>query len=97
LPGYGSVARWYAIAAQDVGRDSEAICFADPIKIFETIGRDTGWITASTVFAKKEEFDPPRILLVSEILFNEEFFLTKVQNIYKDFIVIKYFLLQFSE
>jgi 6-phosphofructokinase 1 len=84
-PGYGSVARWCAIATQDLGRDTESIYSSDPIRIFETIGRDTGWITASTALAKKEEMDAPHILLIPEVAFNKESFLNKVQNIYNRF------------
>ncbi len=41
-PGYGSIGRWLAIATMDAGRDTEAIHTSDPIKIVETMGRDTG-------------------------------------------------------
>ena len=41
-PGYGSVGRWLAIATMDSGKDTEGIYTADPIKIIETTGRDTG-------------------------------------------------------
>ncbi|HET8679538.1 MAG TPA: 6-phosphofructokinase, partial [bacterium] len=41
-PGYGSVARWLAIAVRDAGLDTEAIGVVDTVKIIETMGRNTG-------------------------------------------------------
>ncbi len=83
-PGYGSVARWYAIATQDVGKDIEAIYTTDSVKVLETIGRDTGWVTAATALAKKEELDAPHLLLIPEVPFKKELFLNKVQDIFNE-------------
>ena len=75
-PGYGSVARWLAVSVRDAGLDTEAIYTSDTIKIVETMGRNTGWITASTVLARQEENDAPHIILLPEIPFNREKFLS---------------------
>jgi len=73
-PGYGSVARWLAVSVRDAGLDTEAIYTSDTIKIVETMGRNAGWITASTALAKQEEKDAPHIILLPEIPFNRERF-----------------------
>ncbi len=44
-PGHPSVARWLAVSVREAGLDTEAIGTADPVKVIETMGRDTGWVT----------------------------------------------------
>jgi len=83
-PGYGSIGRWLAIATMDSGKDTEGIYTADPIKIIETMGRDTGWVVATTSLAKQTEVDPPHLIYFPEISFSFEKFLKDVQMIYHD-------------
>ncbi len=82
-PGYGSVARFNAIATRDAGRDTDAIYTSDPIKIIETMGRNTGWITASTALAKEDENDAPHLIYLPETPFIAEDFLEDVLTVYK--------------
>lgn len=79
-PGYGSVGRYIAIATMDCGRDNESIYTSDTVKVIETMGRNTGWITATAGLGKKDEEDPPHIMLFPEIPFEEERFLAKVEQ-----------------
>src|SRR3990167_2637994 len=65
-PGYGSVARWLAISVRDAGLDTEAIYTSDTVKIIETMGRNAGWITASTALAKEREDDAPNLIYLPE-------------------------------
>lgn len=81
-PGYGSIGRWLAIATMDAGRDTEGIYTADPIKIIETMGRDTGWVAATTSLAKEKEEDAPHLIYFPEIPFQLEKFLKDVQKTY---------------
>ena len=77
-PGYGSVARWLAIATRDAGLDTEAIGIVDNVKVIETMGRNTGWITAATAMAKENEDDAPHLIYLPEKPFEEENFLADV-------------------
>ena len=81
-PGYGSVARWLAIATRDAGRDTEAIGVVDNVKIIETMGRNTGWITAATALAKDSEESAPHLIYLPERPFNKEKFLADVDRVY---------------
>jgi len=81
-PGYGSVARFNAIATRDANLDTEAIYTSDTIKIIETMGRDTGWITASTALAKETEEGGPHLIYLPERPFIEDQFLTDVKDVY---------------
>ncbi|MBT9139575.1 MAG: Pyrophosphate--fructose 6-phosphate 1-phosphotransferase [Dehalococcoidia bacterium] len=83
-PGYGSVARWVAIATRDAGLDTEAIGIVDKVKVIETMGRDTGWITAATALAREGDKDAPHLIYLSERPFIKERFLEDVERIYKD-------------
>lgn len=84
-PGYGSVARWNAIATKDAGRDTEAIGIVDKVKIIETMGRDAGWITAATALAKDSDDSAPHLVYLPERPFSEEKFLADVESVYRKF------------
>lgn len=78
-PGYGSVARFNAIATRDAGRDTEAIGIVDNVKIVETMGRNTGWITASTALARQGPDDAPDLVYLPERPFDVGKFLEDVK------------------
>jgi len=65
-PGYGSAARFVAMAIRDTGRDTEAMGASSPIKIMEIMGRNAGWLTAAAALAKEEEQDAPHLIYVPE-------------------------------
>lgn len=81
-PGYGSVSRWLAIAVRDAGKDTEAIYTSDTIKVIETMGRNAGWITASTALARQYEDEAPHLVYLPEHPFDEEQFLRDVEKVY---------------
>jgi len=78
-PGYGSVSRFNATATRDAGRDTEAIGIVDNVKIIETMGRNTGWITASTALAKEGPDDAPHLVYLPERPFDMQKFLEDVK------------------
>ncbi len=84
-PGYGSVARFAALAAMDGGSDSWALRTHDQVKVLETFGRNTGWVTAATALAKREEADPPHLIFVPERPLTQESFLQAVQDAYDQY------------
>ena len=43
-PGYGSIARYLALATRDAGRDTESSPQLYPVKIIEVMGRNAGWV-----------------------------------------------------
>jgi 6-phosphofructokinase 1 len=54
-PGYPSTAHFFAAAARDVGEDNRSL--PSPICVLETLGRNAGWIVASTCFARPDPLD----------------------------------------
>lgn len=82
-PGYGSAARFMAIATQEASLDTKAIRFSDPIKIIETMGRNSGWIVAAAALGKRKPEDGPHLLYFPERPFDEKQFLDDVRKIYR--------------
>jgi 6-phosphofructokinase 1 len=79
-PGYGSVARFNALAVRDAGLDTLAMRSVDTVKIIETMGRNAGWITAATALAREEPGDPPHLIYLPERPFDVDRFLSDVKG-----------------
>jgi 6-phosphofructokinase len=65
-PGYGSAARFVALAARDTGWDTESMGPSSPVKIIEIMGRNAGWLTAATALGRQAPGDPPHLIYVPE-------------------------------
>lgn len=83
--GYGSVARFVAIATMDASQDTEAMRLLEPIKIIEVMGRDAGWIAAAAALAKRSEEDAPHLIYTPERPLSPEQFLEEAQRAYRQF------------
>ncbi len=81
--GYGSVARFVAMATMDAGRDTEAMRLLEPVKIIEVMGRDAGWVAAAAALAKGREEDAPHLIYTPERPLTLERFLEDVQRVYR--------------
>ncbi len=84
-PGYGSVARFMAIATQEAALDTRAARTSDPIKIIETMGRNSGWIAAAASLGKRSEKDGPHLIYFPERQFDENQFLKDARRIYQKY------------
>ena len=85
-PGYGSAARFIALATMDSTMNTKSIPWHYPVKVIETMGRDAGWLTASSVLGRRDaddEDDAPHILLLPEQRFQQQRFLHKVEEVYR--------------
>jgi ATP-dependent phosphofructokinase / diphosphate-dependent phosphofructokinase len=63
-PGYASTAYFFAIAARVVGEDNRSL--PPPICVLEVLGRNAGWVTAATAFARQDADDAPHLIYVPE-------------------------------
>jgi len=84
-PGYGSAARFVALATLGIGLDGESMGETSPIAIMEVMGRDAGWLTASAALARNEERDAPHLLGLPEVPIDEDRFLGLVEDAYRRF------------
>ena len=82
-PGYGSAARFIALATIDSTMNTKSIPTHYPVKVIETMGRDAGWLAASSALGKRDEDDAPHILLLPEQRFNAQRFLSQVEEVYR--------------
>jgi 6-phosphofructokinase 1 len=65
-PGYGSIARYVAIATMDSARDTESMLGMYPVKFIEVMGRDAGWVAAAAALGKREPQDAPHLIYMPE-------------------------------
>jgi ATP-dependent phosphofructokinase / diphosphate-dependent phosphofructokinase len=81
-PGYGSVIKYNAATVMEIGCDVASMATDDgSCCIVEVMGRAAGWIAAGTIVAKRDPSDPPHIILLPELPFNEEKFLAKLKQV----------------
>jgi 6-phosphofructokinase 1 len=81
-PGYGSVIKYNAATVMEVGLDVASMATDDgSCCIIEVMGRSAGWIAGGTVLAKRgNPANPPHIILLPELVFQEDQFLAKVKE-----------------
>src|SRR5689334_12889899 len=80
-PGYGSVIKYVGSTVMEVGIDVGSMATDDgSCCVIEVMGRAAGWIAAGAIVAKRGPADPPHIILLPELPFNETNFLAKVKE-----------------
>ena len=79
-PGFGSAAKFVALAFIGDNLDNRAL---PGIKINVIMGRHAGFLTASSMLARRYSNDGPHLIYVPEAAFNEEKFLADVDRVYK--------------
>lgn len=80
-PGFGSVAKYVAIAIREAGLDVASMA-ATSTKVFilEVMGRHAGWIAAASGLARSQGHAAPHLILFPEVAFDPERFLAQVQR-----------------
>ena len=84
-PGYGSAARFVALATMGAGRDAESMGAAAPVTVIEVMGRDAGWLAAASTLGKREERDAPHVVCVPEAPVDEDAFVAAVEEALRRF------------
>jgi 6-phosphofructokinase len=84
-PGFASAARYMALSVQQAGILARDMKKVDQFVIFQTIGREAGWLGGATVLARDDEDDAPHILVLPERAFERDAFLAKVEACHKKF------------
>lgn len=81
-PGFGSAARYIAATTAEIGQDVKSM----PIHvcIIEALGRNAGWITASSALARKNKGDAPHLIYLPEHPFDEDEFIEDVKRVNKE-------------
>lgn len=82
-PGYPSAARYTALSVLHAGILARDMKKVDQFVIYQSIGRDAGWLTASGALAKTEDPESaPHILVLPERPFDKQAFLAKVRSVH---------------
>jgi 6-phosphofructokinase 1 len=84
-PGYPSAARFTALSVMQAGVLARDMQKVDQFVIYQSIGRDAGWLTAASALGKRDESDPPHLLYLPERVFDRERFLADAERIQKQF------------
>lgn len=84
-PGFGSAARYTAVATLESTLDTRTMPDIYPVKIIETMGRNAGWLTASAALARVTGWDTPHLIYVPEAPKDIDDILGDVQRVYEDF------------
>ena len=80
-PGFGSVAKYLATCIREAAFDLVSMSRTST-KVFalEVMGRHAGWMTAACALAAERKGDAPHVLLLPELGFHEDRFLSKVEQ-----------------
>ena len=80
-PGFPSAARYVAKVAGEMMQDLKGLPIH--VSILESMGRNTGWLTAAAGLAGLKSNEGPHLLCFPEIPFEEEKFLVNAEKLYK--------------
>ncbi len=80
-PGYASCGRFFAHCVRDIGADNRAL--PSPICLVEVLGRNVGWVVASTAHARAEEDDPPNLIYFPEHGISADQLCADVESVYR--------------
>jgi 6-phosphofructokinase 1 len=83
-PGYGSAARYMAIAALESTLDTRAMPDIYPVKFIEAMGRHSGWLTAATALAATTGWDTPDLIYIPEHPKDLEEMLDEIRSCYSE-------------
>ena len=82
-PGYPSAARYTALSVQAAGVLARDMQKVDQYVIYQSIGRDAGWLAASAALARLDESDAPHLIYMPERIFDDERFLADVEEAHR--------------
>jgi 6-phosphofructokinase 1 len=84
-PGYGSIARYVAVATMDSAQDTESMPTMYPVKFIEVMGRDAGWVAAAAGLARRVEEDAPHLIYTPEMQVSRERLVDDIRRAYGEY------------
>ena len=79
-PGYASAANYIIQTVNEAKYDVKGLPIH--VSVIEIMGRNAGWLVASSSLAKNDEGDAPQMILFPEIPFDEDDFIKKVKELW---------------
>jgi 6-phosphofructokinase 1 len=84
-PGFASAARSNILNVMQAGLLARDMQKVDKFVIYQTIGRDAGWLAAATAIARKNEEDAPHLIYAPEFDFDRDKFLKETDACIKKY------------
>jgi 6-phosphofructokinase 1 len=82
-PGFGSAAKYVATTVAEVTRDAR--CYnIESVTIVEIMGRNAGWLTASSALARLTGISSPDLIYLPEVCFDIQRFLEDIEKKIKE-------------
>lgn len=78
-PGFGSAAKYIATCVREVAYDT-SIYSIKSVHIIEAMGRNAGWLTASSALARQEDMIAPHLIYLPEVPFSVNQFISDVKE-----------------
>ena len=86
-PGFGSAAKYVATTLQEIVRDS-SVYSVESVTLVEIMGRDTGWLTASSAVLRANGLPAPHLIYLPENPFSVAKFLDDVRVAMKKYYAV---------
>jgi 6-phosphofructokinase 1 len=80
-PGFASAARSNILNVMQAGVLARDMQRVDKFVVYQTIGRDAGWLAAATALAKRHPDDAPHLIYMPETKFDADQFLADVKKV----------------
>ena len=82
-PGFGSAAKYVATTIQEITRDSSVYSIPS-VTLVEIMGRDTGWLTASSAILRVNGESSPHLIYLPESKFSVKQFIEDIREAQKN-------------
>jgi ATP-dependent phosphofructokinase / diphosphate-dependent phosphofructokinase len=82
-PGFASAARSNIFNVMQAGLLARDMQKVDQFVVYQTIGRDAGWLAAATALAARKPEDAPHLIYAPEFKFSRDKFINDVDKCYK--------------
>ena len=80
-PGFGSVAKYVAVSTREAALDVASMARTSTrVFVLEVMGRHAGWIAAAAGLAGRGPAEPPHLILLPEVPFEQQRFLARVKE-----------------
>lgn len=79
-PGFGSAARYIAHSIREIYCDA-SVYDRTSVTILEIMGRNAGWLTASSVLARNDVISAPQLVFLPEVPFDREQFINDIKTL----------------
>lgn len=84
-PGFPSAAWYNALSVRQAGVLARDMQRVDQFVVYQTVGRDAGWLAAATACAKQREDDAPHLIYVPEQPFDKDAFLEAAERCVREY------------